>query len=312
MTGTRLAERAYGLCLQAYPHSYQAEHGPEILATLADLQGAGAFSPREASALLFGGFRQRAGEAHAGGSAQAGLSALRGSLVAVSVFTLLNLLFALPAAFWEAGVLQPAGWTGAPSLVRVMVATGVLAGVLVGSATLAAGRRRVAGLAVLGAAVLTSVSVHAAGGPVMNAGMLAAGGLVVLGSSRRSTAGRRRHAVAGAGIAATVSAILVANVAVAPLTWMSLHQSWLAAGAVGMGMVLAPLDGRLALGAAAAAAVEQAWTGGLGTELKSLGLHTLLSQADAAAVLVLALAGALWGCFWVLRRGGDRHLASAA
>ena len=66
------AERTYRLALRAYPAAYRAERGPEILATLAEMQG-DRRSPeaRQVVALIAGGVRAR--EAATTGGTTAGM-----------------------------------------------------------------------------------------------------------------------------------------------------------------------------------------------------------------------------------------------
>ena len=58
------AEHVYRLALRAYPREYRRERGPEILATLADMQGGRAApDPRQVAGLLAAGVRRRGAEA---------------------------------------------------------------------------------------------------------------------------------------------------------------------------------------------------------------------------------------------------------
>lgn len=304
MTGPERAQRAYRACLHAYPAAYRAEFGPEMLATLVDANGPASLSLREMASLVRGGVRQRAAAAHAGGPAATAVSALRGALVAASLFTLLTVWSTLPVSFREAGLLHSAGWTVHPSAGRIAIALISLVGVLVGSAALAAGRRRLAGVVILAAAVSTTAAVLVGEDALLRvAALLPPIGLVVLGPPARPASWPARRALAGAGVAAVAVALLLAGVSVTPVTWLALHQSWAVAGLVALGTVLAPLDGRLALGAAVTAGIEQLWSVSLVGDLRPMSPDTFLRGDAGATVLVYAAVCALWGGFWIWRRG---------
>ncbi len=108
------AERTYRLALRAYPAAYRAERGPEILATLAEMQG-DRRSPeaRQVVALIAGGVRAR--EAATTGGTTAGMWA-EGSRLAAFVLLLLAALrsmYVVAADIWFSQFGMAHGFTPA-------------------------------------------------------------------------------------------------------------------------------------------------------------------------------------------------------
>ena len=88
----------YRLALHAYPASYRAERGEEILSTLLDARGEGTLpEPREVAALVAGGLRQRAAISP-GGRARSWRS---GALLAAYVLATVNAAVALLGVIQE-------------------------------------------------------------------------------------------------------------------------------------------------------------------------------------------------------------------
>ncbi len=145
------AERTYRLALRAYPAAYRAERGPEILATLAEMQ-AGRRRPevRQVLALLAGGIRAR--ETATTGGTAAGMWA-EGCRLAAFVLLLLATLrgmYVVAADVWYSQLGMAHGFTPAAAMSATGLARATAAVLLPWIAAAALGRGRTS-IAMVGA-----------------------------------------------------------------------------------------------------------------------------------------------------------------
>ncbi len=104
------AERLYRLALRAYPRGYRRERGPEILATLAEMQG-GRAAPdlRQLAGLLAAGVRRRGAEATGATRAGVWLEGCRLAALALLLLSATASLHPIALDTWGSRPMAPGG-----------------------------------------------------------------------------------------------------------------------------------------------------------------------------------------------------------
>jgi len=323
---------AYRWCLLAYPPEYRAEHGDDILATIAYSHGDDSRpSVRECSALVSGGVRRRTADASSQGSFRALLSALRGAAMILLLFNAAVEITGLVHHWTAPTVAIPQLWgaiyLGAPNgegVSALMWAGAILSVFAVG--LLGAGFRRWSGFALLasGACVagaadwLTGLGVHnttlQAWGGVPFAAAFGNGGvplrtvdlslattllvpaalLMVLPPRRKFTASRR------SGLVTSSAALLALVLGSVFIPWLGQNPGWALVVGVVAASALAPVDGRISLVASAVVLIYLPLLTRVPHSVD--GLLPMSSAPWVPEILIGAVILAAWGWFWTDRR----------